>query len=71
MDVAIIILYTSALLLVFLYSLAQLSLLINYIRSKRNPDPSVKFDFSKAEEIPYVTIQLPIYNELYVVERLL
>ena len=71
MDVAIIILYTFALLLVFLYSLAQLSLLINYIRSKRNPDPSVKFDFSKAEEIPYVTIQLPIYNEMYVVERLL
>jgi len=71
MDVAIIILYTFALLLVFLYSLAQLSLLINYIRSKRNPDPSIKFDFSKAEEIPYVTIQLPIYNEMYVVERLL
>jgi hypothetical protein len=71
MDVAIIILYTFSLLLVFLYSLAQLSLLINYIRSKRNPDPSVKFDFSKAEEIPYVTIQLPIYNEMYVVERLL
>jgi len=71
MDVAIIILYTFSLLLVFLYSLAQLSLLINYIRSKRNPDPSVKFDFSKAEDIPYVTIQLPIYNEMYVVERLL
>jgi len=71
MDVAIIILYTFSLLLVFLYSLAQLSLLINYIRSKRNPDLSVKFNFSKAEEIPYVTIQLPIYNEMYVVERLL
>ncbi len=71
MDVAIIILYTFALLLVFLYSLAQLSLLINYIRSKKNPDPSVKFNFLKTEEIPYVTIQLPIYNEMYVVERLL
>jgi hypothetical protein len=71
MDVAIIILYTFALLLVFLYSLAQLSLLINYLRSKRNPDTSVKFNFSKTEEIPYVTIQLPIYNEMYVVERLL
>lgn len=71
MDVAIIILYTFALLLVFLYSLAQLSLLINYIRSKRNSDPSVKFDFSNADKIPYVTIQLPIFNEMYVVERLL
>jgi len=71
MDVAIITLYTFALLLVFLYSLAQLSLLINYLRSKRNPDTSVKFNFSKTEEVPYVTIQLPIYNEMYVVERLL
>ncbi len=71
MDIAIIILYTFALLLVFLYSLAQLGLLINYIRSKRNPGSSVKFNFSKAEEIPYVTIQLPIFNEMYVVERLL
>lgn len=71
MDVAIIILYTFSLLLVFFYSLAQLSLLINYIRSKKNQDPSVKFDFSNTEEIPYVTIQLPIYNEMYVVERLL
>src|SRR5690606_32996103 len=26
---------------------------------------------SKAEEIPLVTIQLPVYNELYVMERLL
>src|SRR5680860_378836 len=71
MDVAIITLYTFALLLVFLYSLSQLSLLINYIRSIKNPDHSVKFNFSKTEEIPYVTIQLPIYNEMYVVERLL
>src|SRR5690606_6802294 len=29
------------------------------------------FDFSNPEEIPYVTIQLPVYNELYVMERLL
>jgi hypothetical protein len=71
MDVAIIILYTFALFLVFLYSLAQLGLLINYIRSKKNPGSSVKFNFSTAEEIPYVTIQLPIYNEMYVVKRLL
>ncbi len=71
MDVAIITLYTFSLLLVFLYSMVQLSLLINYIRSKRKPDTAVKFNFSKAEEIPYVTIQLPIFNEMYVVERLL
>ena len=30
-----------------------------------------KFNFSKSEEIPFVTIQLPVFNELYVMERLL
>jgi len=30
-----------------------------------------KFDFSKPNEIPFVTIQLPIYNEKYVMQRLL
>ena len=28
-------------------------------------------DFYKQDEIPFVTIQLPVYNELYVIERLL
>ena len=27
--------------------------------------------FSNSSEIPYVTIQLPVYNEMYVMERLL
>ena len=29
------------------------------------------FNFLKEEEIPFVTIQLPVYNELYVMDRLL
>ena len=67
----IIAIYTLALLLIFFYSLAQLNLLINYLKAKKIIDNSPKFDFSKPEEIPYVTIQLPLYNEMYVVERLL
>ncbi|MGY0407971.1 MAG: cellulose synthase family protein [Polaribacter sp.] len=34
-------------------------------------DTSEKFDFKNDDEIPLVTIQLPIYNEMYVMERLL
>ncbi len=67
----IIAVYTIALLLIFFYSLAQLNLLINYLNFKRKDGEATKFDLSNPNEIPYVTIQLPIYNELYVVERLL
>ena len=71
MDVAIITIYTFALLLILIYSLSQFSLLLNYLKSLKNSDKSVKYNFSNSEEIPYVTIQLPLYNEMYVVKRLL
>jgi cellulose synthase/poly-beta-1,6-N-acetylglucosamine synthase-like glycosyltransferase len=67
----ILFLYSFAILLVFLYGLAQFNLLINYLRSKKQTDNSEKFNFENPSEIPVVTIQLPIYNEKYVVERLL
>tara|TARA_R100000935_G_scaffold47770_1_gene71963 strand:- start:1473 stop:2945 length:1473 start_codon:yes stop_codon:yes gene_type:complete len=71
MDFAIIITYTIALLLILIYSLSQLSLLVNYLKSIKKKDKSIKYNFSNPEEIPQVTIQLPLYNEMYVVERLL
>lgn len=64
-------LYSFSILLVFLYGLAQFNLLINYLKSKNQIDKSVKFNFTIPTEIPLVTIQLPIFNEKYVVERLL
>jgi cellulose synthase/poly-beta-1,6-N-acetylglucosamine synthase-like glycosyltransferase len=67
----IIVVYTISLLLIFMYAIAQLNLLINYLKYKNKEDNSVKFDFTNPEEIPYVTIQLPVYNELYVMQRLL
>ena len=67
----IISLYTLALLLVFFYSLAQLNLLFNYLKYKKKGTHGPLIDLSKKELVPYVTIQLPIYNEAYVVERLL
>ena len=67
----IVILYSISILLLFFYSLAHFNLLLNYLKSKKRTDKSVQFDLSKPNEIPFVTIQLPIYNEKYVVERLL
>jgi cellulose synthase/poly-beta-1,6-N-acetylglucosamine synthase-like glycosyltransferase len=66
-----IIIYSTALILIFMYALAQLNLLFNYLSAQKKQDKSPKFDFSNPNEVPYVTIQLPVYNELYVMERLL
>lgn len=70
-ETTIIVIYTIAIVLIFMYSLAQLNLLSNYLSSKKTNKTCVTFDFSKPEEVPYVTIQLPVFNEMYVMERLL
>ena len=57
--------------LIFFYSLAQLNLLVNYLGNKRQNQTAPKFNLLDPKEIPYVTIQLPVYNEEYVMERLL
>ncbi len=67
----IIVIYAISLILIFMYALAQLNLLFNYLKAQKKEDDSLKFDFSKPAEIPFVTIQLPVFNELYVMERLL
>ena len=71
LETLVIVLYTISLLLIFMYSLAQLNLLFNYLSSKKVKDDSPKFNLSNPDEIPYITIQLPVYNEMYVMERLL
>lgn len=71
MDLAIIIIYTLALLFIFFYSISQLQLLLNYLKAKKKVDASEKFNLKNPVETPFITIQLPLYNELYVVERLL
>ncbi len=68
---SIITIYTISLLLIFFYSLAQLNLLVNYLGNKKKNQVAPKFNLLDPREIPMVTIQLPIYNEEYVVERLL
>jgi cellulose synthase/poly-beta-1,6-N-acetylglucosamine synthase-like glycosyltransferase len=72
LEIIIILLYSAALLIIFLYALAQLNLLFNYLYARNiTHDSNELLDFQNADEIPYVTIQLPVYNEYYVMERLL
>ncbi|TRX55622.1 glycosyltransferase [Fulvivirga sp. M361] len=68
MNYIIIILYCFSLLLIFFFSMGQLNLAWNYIKSKRKPKEGDKL---LPESLPVVTVQLPIYNEKYVVERLI
>ena len=67
----IIIIYSTALILIFMYALAQLNLLFNYINANKTKNDSPEFDLKNPNEIPFVTIQLPVFNEMYVMERLL
>ena len=67
----VITIYCLALLLIFFYSLTILNLSVNYLKNKRQNNEAPKFNLLDPNEIPYVTVQLPIYNEKYVVPRLL
>ena len=72
MEVSILILYGLALLLLFMYNLGQLSLIITYLRTKQKRQDNIRMaDSIPWEQLPLVTVQLPVYNELYVVERLI
>ena len=69
--IALIIIYTFSLFFIFLYSLSQLYLLRNYLNFQKtkielNPPKQISW-----EQLPKVTIQLPIFNEVYVIEQLL
>ncbi|AQS93848.1 glycosyl transferase family 2 [Polaribacter sp. BM10] len=71
LEYIVIIIYSISLLLILMYAIAQLNLLFNYLKARKKEDTSEKLDFSNPKEIPFVTIQLPVYNELYVMKRLL
>ncbi|NJW53103.1 cellulose synthase family protein [Salinimicrobium oceani] len=71
MEIAVLIIFSLLMLAVFLYSLSLLHLLINFRKSRRQKNTSQKWHFSDPSQIPFVTIQLPLYNDKPVVERLL
>ena len=67
MEYIIIIPYSLSLLLIFLFSLGQLHLTWHYLRAGRQKKSTVK----QLQVYPKVTVQLPVYNERYVVQRLI
>ena len=69
MEILLIILYAIPLLFVFTYSLIQLNLVYLYLKNKKENCQSNRISDTVYE--PVVTIQLPLYNEKYVVERLI
>ena len=60
--------YALAMLFILLYSFAQANLLYHFFQFRKNIP---KANPPAWEELPFVTIQLPIFNEKYVVERLI
>ena len=71
MEFVIIGLYIFFLSFILLYAIVELNLTFVYLRDKWKTKGVQEKSFDNDEEKPIVTIQLPIYNELYVVERLI
>ncbi len=65
-QIFLIVIYGIALSFIFCYSLIQVYLVYSYFKRKKLS--STEFSIENA---PIVTVQLPLYNELYVVERLI
>ncbi len=67
-EIIVLITYSISLSILLLFSIGQLFLICFYIRSsktKKNPQKQV-FD-----KLPLITVQLPVYNEVYVIDRLI
>lgn len=71
-SIIILIIYTISLLAIFLYTLGQVHLVYHYFSEKKSPEVDKKTWADRPPEAyPQVTVQLPVYNERYVVERLI
>ena len=68
MEILLIIIYGFFLTFILFYSLIQMHLVILYLKRRKIKKGST---IPTPDYFPFVTIQLPIYNELYVVERLI
>ncbi|QDK78638.1 glycosyltransferase [Spirosoma sp. KCTC 42546] len=72
MEILVLLLYGLALMLLFIYNCGQLSLILIYLASTRKrKQAALSTAIILPDALPRVTVQLPVYNELYVVERLI
>lgn len=70
----IVLLYFFCLLLILFYSVLQLSLAVAYVRNKRRKKSGKivpEIPVYDPKNTPKVTIQLPMFNELYVADRII
>lgn len=68
----ILLIYTLALGFIFFFSLIQLNLVFNFWTKREKLErETIPPKELKDGELPFVTIQLPLFNEKYVVERLI
>lgn len=67
MEWIVVSLYGIALMFIFLFSLGQLHLTWHYLKMRKEKRLSTQ----RLTSFPHVTVQLPVYNEKYVVERLI
>jgi cellulose synthase/poly-beta-1,6-N-acetylglucosamine synthase-like glycosyltransferase len=66
LGLGIVLLYYFFFFFIILFSIGQLALLITFLFNRKKEKP-----LNKTFELPTLTIQLPIYNERFVIERLL
>lgn len=66
LELSIVLIYCFFFSFIVLFSIGQLALLISFLLNRKNASPSVEW-----KNLPLITVQLPIYNERFVIERLL
>ena len=66
LELSIVIIYCFSFFFIIVFSLGQLALLITYLLNRNKVNEVIKLN-----TLPLLTIQLPIFNEPYVIERLL
>ncbi|HYW34477.1 MAG TPA: cellulose synthase family protein [Balneolaceae bacterium] len=71
LSLILIALYAFGLTAIFVYTIAQVHLVYHYLKGTSRKKPKVNWSEKSSEAFPMVTVQLPIYNERYVVDRLL
>ncbi len=62
--------YGACLLLIFYYSCVQMSLAVAYVRNRKKRKAEIIPAYNE-ETTPKVTVQLPMFNEMYVAERII
>jgi len=72
LEIAVLGIYVFILTIILIYCSLEMKLAYNYLKSKKNRKKPLYLspDIPKNQH-PFVTVQLPVFNELYVMERLI